>query len=75
MLHPLRAAARFIDRKIGWNVVGLALSLAIIVSACVVLYRILRGIELADRDGGAEGERDRRTSCWRHCSSPPAISR
>jgi uncharacterized membrane protein YbhN (UPF0104 family) len=47
MLHPLRAAARFIDRKIGWNVIGLALSLAIIVSACVVLYRMLRGIDLA----------------------------
>jgi uncharacterized membrane protein YbhN (UPF0104 family) len=47
MLHPLRAAARFIDQRIGWNVVGLALSLAIIASALVVLYRILRGIDIA----------------------------
>src|SRR5262245_59911394 len=45
MLHPLRAAARFIDQKIGWNVIGLALSLAIIISACVVLYRTLRGTD------------------------------
>jgi uncharacterized membrane protein YbhN (UPF0104 family) len=48
MLHPLRAAARFIDRKIGWNVVGLAISLTIIGTACFVLYRMLRGIEVAE---------------------------
>jgi uncharacterized membrane protein YbhN (UPF0104 family) len=48
MLHPLRAAARFIDRKIGWNRIGLALSLIIIAVAAVVLYRMLRGINLAD---------------------------
>jgi len=48
MLHPLRAAARIIDQKIGWNRIGLALSLVIIVSAGVVLYRILRGIDAAE---------------------------
>src|SRR5216683_2143891 len=48
MLHPLRAAARFIDQKIGWSRVGLALSLVIIVSAATVLYRILRGLNAAD---------------------------
>jgi uncharacterized membrane protein YbhN (UPF0104 family) len=48
MLHPLRATARFIDQKIGWNRIGLALSLAIIVTAGVVLYRILRGISFAE---------------------------
>lgn len=48
MLHPLRAAARLIDQKIGWNRIGLALSLVIIASAAVVLYRILRGIEFSD---------------------------
>jgi len=48
MLHPLRAAARFIDRKIGWNRIGLALSLVIIASAATVLYRILRGINFSD---------------------------
>ncbi len=48
MLHPLRAAARFIDRTIGWNLVGLGLSLVIIASACVVLYRMLHNIELAE---------------------------
>jgi uncharacterized membrane protein YbhN (UPF0104 family) len=48
MLHPLRAAARFIDQKIGWNRIGLALSLIIIVIAATVLYRILRGISFAD---------------------------
>ena len=48
MLHPLRAAARLIDQKIGWNRIGLALSLVIIVSAGVVLFRILRGIDSAE---------------------------
>src|SRR5438552_3410571 len=48
MLHPLRAAARLIDQKIGWNRIGLALSLIIITVAVVVLYRILRGIDVAD---------------------------
>lgn len=48
MLHPLRATARFIDKKIGWNRIGLALSLAIIGFAIFVLYRILRGIEFSE---------------------------
>jgi uncharacterized membrane protein YbhN (UPF0104 family) len=48
MLHPLRAVARFIDQKIGWNVVGLAISLTIIGTACFVLYRMLHGIEVAE---------------------------
>jgi len=48
MLHPIRAAARLIDQKIGWNRIGLALSLVIIVSAAAVLYRILREIEFSD---------------------------
>ena len=48
MLHPLRAAARFIDQKIGWNRIGLALSLVIIASAATVLYRILRGINFSE---------------------------
>jgi uncharacterized membrane protein YbhN (UPF0104 family) len=48
MLHPIRAAARLIDQKIGWNRIGLALSLVIIATAGLVLYRILRGISAAD---------------------------
>src|SRR5215213_9598646 len=45
MLNRLRAAGRFFDRTIGWNRVGLLLSLTIIVIAGVVLYRMLRGID------------------------------
>jgi uncharacterized membrane protein YbhN (UPF0104 family) len=48
MLHPLRAVARFIDQKIGWNRIGLALSLVIIVAAATVLYRMLRGIQFSE---------------------------
>src|ERR1044072_6769550 len=48
MLHPLRAAARVIDQKIGWNRIGLALSLIIIGTAAVVLYRMLRGISFVE---------------------------
>jgi uncharacterized membrane protein YbhN (UPF0104 family) len=48
MLHPLRAAARFIDQKIGWSRIGLVLSLVIIAAAATVLYRMLRGIQFAE---------------------------
>jgi uncharacterized membrane protein YbhN (UPF0104 family) len=48
MLHPLRATARVINEKIGWNRIGFALSLVIIGSAVVVLYRMLRGIDVAE---------------------------
>src|ERR1043165_2535540 len=48
MLHPLRATARLIDQKIGWNRIGLALSLIIIAAAAVVLYRILQGIDVSE---------------------------
>jgi uncharacterized membrane protein YbhN (UPF0104 family) len=44
MVGALRAAKRLLDERIGWNRVGIALSLTIILIAAVVLYRILRGI-------------------------------
>ncbi len=46
MIEAFRAFARYIARTIGWNWLGFVLSLAIITAAAVVLYRILRGIEL-----------------------------
>jgi uncharacterized membrane protein YbhN (UPF0104 family) len=46
MLGKLRAAARFIDETIGWNRIGLALSISIIIAALVVLYRMLHNIDL-----------------------------
>src|SRR3984885_555232 len=45
MLKPLREAAHFFDRRIGWSRLGIALSLLIIIVAVVVLYRILRHID------------------------------
>ena len=47
MLHPLRAAARLINDRVGWNRIGLGLSLVIIGTALFVLYRMLRGIDTA----------------------------
>ncbi len=44
MLDALHRAALFCDRKIGWNRVGVVLSIAIIAIAATVLYRILRTI-------------------------------
>ncbi len=44
MLKALRAVARFLDERIGWNRVGIALSVTIITAAAVVLYRMLRDI-------------------------------
>jgi uncharacterized membrane protein YbhN (UPF0104 family) len=46
MLELLRSTARFISEKIGWHRIGFALSVVIIVVAAVVLYRMLRGIEV-----------------------------
>ena len=48
MIGPWRAAKRFFDQRIGWNRVGIALSVTIIIIAAVVLYRILRGIAFHD---------------------------
>ena len=45
MLKSLRDAAHFFDRRIGWGRLGVALSLAIIIVAVIVLYRILRDID------------------------------
>jgi glycosyltransferase 2 family protein len=45
MLNSLRAVARFIQNKIGWNRIGVLLSVAIITVAVVVLIRMLRDID------------------------------
>jgi glycosyltransferase 2 family protein len=44
MVGALRALKRFLDERVGWNRIGIALSLLILVIAGVVLYRILHGI-------------------------------
>jgi len=46
MLERLRGTAHFFDRRVGWSRIGFALSATIIVVAVVVLYRILRDIDL-----------------------------
>jgi glycosyltransferase 2 family protein len=46
MLSSLRAAARFLRETVGWNRVGVLLSLAIIGVALVVLFHILREIDV-----------------------------
>jgi len=48
MIETFRAVARFFGRTIGWNRIGVVLSLVIIAVAGVVLYRILRGIDLRE---------------------------
>lgn len=48
MLEMLRSVARFVSEKIGWHRIGFALSVVIIVVAAVVLYRMLRGIDLTE---------------------------
>jgi glycosyltransferase 2 family protein len=48
MLNTLRAIARFFDKKVGWSRVGVAISITIIAVAVVVLYRILRDIDLEE---------------------------
>jgi len=46
MLNSLRAVARFIQNKIGWNRIGVLLSVTIITVAAVVLFRMLREIDI-----------------------------
>src|ERR1700726_646782 len=46
MLKTLRDAAHFFHRRIGWGRLGVVLSLTIIIVAAVVLYHILRDIDL-----------------------------
>ena len=48
MYQWLLAAAQAFDRRIGWHRFGFLLSLAVIVAAVVVLYRMLHGIDVAD---------------------------
>jgi uncharacterized membrane protein YbhN (UPF0104 family) len=48
MLEALRVIARFFQNKIGWNKLGVLISLTIITVAAVVLYRILHGLKLQD---------------------------
>jgi hypothetical protein len=46
MLNGLRASAHFFNRKVGFSRLGVALSLIVIIVAAVVLYRILRDIDV-----------------------------
>jgi glycosyltransferase 2 family protein len=46
MLNGLRAVARFLQNDIGWNRIGVLLSLTIIAVALVVLFHTLRGIDV-----------------------------
>ena len=48
MLTRLREGAHAFDRRIGWSRLGFAVSLTIIVIAVVVLYRILRDIDIEE---------------------------
>jgi uncharacterized membrane protein YbhN (UPF0104 family) len=48
MLKSLRAVARFCQDKIGWNRIGVLLSLSIITVAVVVLVRMLHDIDVED---------------------------
>ena len=45
MLKSLRAVARFFQNTIGWNRIGVLLSIAIISVAAVVLFHMLRDID------------------------------
>jgi len=47
-LNAGRAVARFCDQKIGWSRIGFLVSATIILIAVVVLYRILRDIEISE---------------------------
>jgi hypothetical protein len=47
-LNAARTVSRFCDEKIGWNRIGVLLSVAIIAIAVAVLYHILQDIEVQE---------------------------
>ena len=48
MISVLRATARFVEQRIGWQRIGFVVSITIIAIALMVLYRILHDINLHD---------------------------
>ena len=48
MLKSLRSVSRLIDEKIGWNRVGIVVSVGIIAAAATVLYRMLHDISIEE---------------------------
>jgi len=46
MFGRLRAAVWFLDQKVGWRRIGLALSISIIAAAAVALFRMLHNIDI-----------------------------
>src|SRR5262245_49573386 len=48
MLNALRAIALFFSDRVGWNRIGLFLSVTVITVAAVVLYRMLHDIEIEE---------------------------
>src|SRR3954451_2246509 len=46
MLSTLRATARFFEERVGWNAVGVVLSLTVIVIAVVVLFHTLSDLDV-----------------------------
>jgi len=48
MLTRVRAATQFFKRKVGFSRIGLMLSITIIIIAAIVLYRILREIDVEE---------------------------
>lgn len=48
MISVLRATARFVEQRIGWQRIGFVVSITIIAIALMVLYRILHDINLRD---------------------------
>ena len=75
VLEKLNAAARFCDRRIGWNRIGFLLSVAIIAIAAVVLYRILRNIDVRRWSRRWSSDQPAPYRAGGACSSRPAISR
>ena len=48
MASALHAVARFFDQRIGWNRIGIAISVTVIAVAALVLYHSLRDISIKE---------------------------
>ena len=67
MVNSLRAVARFCQNKIGWNRIGLVLSLTIIAVAMVVLFRMLHDIDVDEVFAALKATE------WRHIAAAAAF--
>lgn len=74
MLETLRGAIAYMREKQILHKLGVAISIAVIATACIILYHMLEGLDVDDLYEALRGT-EARPSCSPDFASRPAISR